>query len=152
LADSNSVLRYAGVTRNAERSVGGYDIDWGTWRATSQPILYQDREDGSDSDLLYNTSLLFGVVDEVTPSFSGSRRFKASEHFLASAGAKGSSVSDVDGALDINLDTADVAGDIIISVNTRDGVDLWNGAVTGTLRQQDGRISGMSIHRGSSYI
>lgn len=153
LANGSTVLRYAGKSEESRQNVGGYGIEWGTWRSTQgNPIREQDRQDGSDARHFDDTKLLFAAMDEVTPSFKGRKEFAATDNFLAIAGAEGSSVSDVDGNLGIDLSTADVEGGIVVTVHTREGVNFWNGVVDGTLQHHRGQISGMQIKPGESFI
>jgi len=153
LANDRYVLRYSGRTDNAQQNVGGYDIEWGIWRSNNrQPLVEQDREDGSSIHEFEDTVLLFAAADKVTPTFTGRKTFAATDDFLAIAGERGASVSDVDGELDINLATADVQGGMTVTVNSSQGVNYWNAVVDGTLRHRDGVISGMQVRQNESFI
>ena len=153
LANDGFVLRFGGSTEEHQVNVGGYDIEWGKWRSTpSQPLWQQYREDGDNTHHFDDTVLLFSAVEPVTPTFQGSKSFSATDNFLAYASEENSTVRSVDGRLDLDLATADVKGGIVVTVDGGEGVNFWNGVVGGTLRQQDGQVSGMLIDRSQSFV
>ena len=153
LANDSFVLRFGGEAEEHQVNVGGYDVEWGRWRSTpSEPLWQQYREDGDHTHHFDDSVLLFSAVEPVTPTFQGRKSFAATENFLAYSSAENSSVRSIDGQLDIDLATADVKGGIVVTVDSNEGVNFWNGVVGGTLRQQGGTVSGMLIDRSQSFI